>query len=491
LLRYLGKQGAFRFTVEEFRFVLEGEEIYRNDSMTESLPFLMHRNGLRELWFEEGLSYRELTDLLMTFRSYEILKDSYEDLVTLLWDKEFSSIHFLATDDFLWDPVEIPTNAKNVTERMEMPMGEQKQVEYDMTRPRWLFRSGELNDLRKEIPQEIEGVDYINLVTTLAEMISHSGEDRERFERIVGFLRVVLDRLLVLRDFNNLIKILSFSRILLDDRRLDAGEEEFIQLITDYLSESQSIERLVASLERSEDFEPQQLEKYLLLLSDKATAPLCEAWLRMESPEGRRIIPRALVQLGKDHIPTLSVFLKHNQWQLVSMVIDTLAKIGRQECVYCIAQVKRHERAEVRRQALHALSRFSPHEFRILKNLLVGFLADQEGRIRVDASKIVVKKLGAEALSYLRRCILSEEFMKRSLDEKRAFLKAVGRIEAPESVQTLEEVLYRNAYSTRAQRKEMRSCIQRVLASMDLDEAKAALATLKTRQEKWFFRLGF
>jgi hypothetical protein len=44
--------------------------------MEESLAFLMHRNGLRELWFDNGLSYKELTVFLKAFRSYEILKGS-------------------------------------------------------------------------------------------------------------------------------------------------------------------------------------------------------------------------------------------------------------------------------------------------------------------------------------------------------------------------------------------------------------------------------
>lgn len=96
----------------------------------------MRRKGLTELWFDDGLTHKELTDFLKAFRSYEIIKDSHEDLVTLLWDnKEFSHIHFLATDDLLWAPMEIPENRKNIIEKMDMPMDEQKEVAVEMKTP--------------------------------------------------------------------------------------------------------------------------------------------------------------------------------------------------------------------------------------------------------------------------------------------------------------------------------------------------------------------
>lgn len=245
---YLRKHGSFRISIDEFKFIFDGEVIYENENMSESLPFLMHRHGLRELWFENGLTDKELTDFLRTFRSYELVKDSHEDLVTLLWDKEFPHIHFWATDDFLWAPVEIPENMKNLIEKMEMPMAEQKTVEPETTPPFWLFKNGELDEFRGKLPQEIEQVDHINLLMILLEVTSRPGEGSKRLDLGVEFFERVLDRLLIVQDLKKLIKILSFTRILLNDRRLNAKEVEFIRRITNHLGEPQSIDRLMASL---------------------------------------------------------------------------------------------------------------------------------------------------------------------------------------------------------------------------------------------------
>jgi len=486
LKSYTQKHGAFRFSIDEFKFIFDGEAIYENGDMTESLPFLMHRNGLRELWFDSGLRYRELTDFLKTFRSYEILKDSQEDLVTLLWDKEFSSIHFWATDDFLWAPIEIPEKMKHIIEKMEMPMGEQENPQLKTPLPRWLFQSGELDEVKEAIPQEIEHVDYINLLMTLVEVINHFGKDRKKFELVLNFFKKILDSLIHLQDLKNLIKTLSFTKILINDRRLDSNEMGFIQKITDYLGEAQSIERLMASLARFKNFKHEELQKYLCLLSKTAIGPLCEAWVKMESVEGRMAISNALVELGRENIPTLGNLLEDKRPLLVFNVIHILGKIGNDQCIPYISRVKGHRDLKVRNEVLHTLSLFNQQE---AKALMASFLDDSEMQIRINAAKILAKKMGADALSYLGPLILSTEFDKRRLKEQKAFLESLGKIQVPDSIRILEEVLYRRLFSRRAQWKKLKSCIERVLASMDLDEAKVALSSWKKKHEGLFFRL--
>jgi hypothetical protein len=233
----------------------DGEVIYEDDILTESLPFLMHRNGLRELWFDDKLTYGELTDFFDTFRSYEILKDSYDDLVTLLWDKGFSSIHFWATDDFLWAAVDIPDSMKGILEKTDIIVGEQKNPELDTTPPDDLFNFGELSEVKDALPSQMGDVDHANLLMILVEVVSHSGKDPNKFESYVGFFKTVLDKLLVSQDFTNLFQILSFTKILMRDRRLDSREMKFIQEIIGYLNEPQTIDRLMTSLARFKNFD--------------------------------------------------------------------------------------------------------------------------------------------------------------------------------------------------------------------------------------------
>ncbi len=481
LASYLKKHGSFRIAVDEFAFIFDGEVIYENENMDESLPFLMHRNGLRELWFDDGLTCEELTDFLKAFRSYEIIKDSHEDLVTLLWDKEFSHIHFLATDDFLWAPIEIPENMKNIVEKMEMPISEQKNIAVEMETPSWLFESGELDAIKETIPQEIGEVNYINLLMIVLEVIGRFEKDSEGFELGVEFFKRVLDRLINLRDLKNLTKVLSFTKILLRDPRLDSSEGEFIGRITDYLGEPKSIERLMTLLARLKGFDHKLLQQYLFLLSKNAILPLCNAWLKVELAEPRTAISNALVELGREDIPTLGSLLTRSQPRLVRAVVSILGKIGKNECIPHIARVKGHRDPKVRNEALRALSVFN---YQDAKRLLASFIDDSQMEIRMNAAKILAKRLGVEALPYLGPLILSQEFDKRELEEKKALLEALGQIQVPDSVKILEEILHKRVFSKRAKWKEIKSHVQSILACMDLDEARNALVKRKGERSK-------
>lgn len=233
------------------------------------------------------------------------------------------------------------------------------------------------------------------------------------------------------------------------------------------------------------DFDQGQLQQYLFLLSTNAIPPLCNAWLRMESPGARTAISNALVELGKKDIPALASFLTRPQSGLVRAVVNILGKIGKDQCISSVARVKRHRDPRVRNEALHALSLFNQQD---AKALLTAFLDDPNMRVRMNASRIIAKKLGAEALPYLGPTILSQEFEKRDLEEKKAFLEALSKIQAPDTVRILEEILQRRSFSKRVEWKEIKSLVESVLSSMDIDEARVALAKWKTGRRGWLLR---
>jgi HEAT repeat protein len=183
---------------------------------------------------------------------------------------------------------------------------------------------------------------------------------------------------------------------------------------------------------------------------------------------------------------TLGGFLKHNEWPLVFNVINILGKIGKNECVPYLAHVREHGSAKVRNESLYGLSLCNSQK---AKALLPTFLDDREMRIRINASRILAEKLNGEALPYLGAIIRSRDFNKRDLKERKAFLENLGRIREPDSAEILREVLYRRVFLRRRQWREIKVCVESVLASTDLEEADAVLAGWKKDQVKWFFRL--
>lgn len=66
-----------------------GKPIFQNSNRNESLAFLMFRDGIRVLYFRAGFEADELPEFLTTLHRARYQPSESDDLVTLLWDKDF------------------------------------------------------------------------------------------------------------------------------------------------------------------------------------------------------------------------------------------------------------------------------------------------------------------------------------------------------------------------------------------------------------------
>jgi hypothetical protein len=76
-----------------------------------SLAYQLYRDGLRELRFTKGLEEWEVQSLIDIIRRGDNINQLEDDIVTLMWEKDFTHISYLATDEFLEEAsVVIPDN---------------------------------------------------------------------------------------------------------------------------------------------------------------------------------------------------------------------------------------------------------------------------------------------------------------------------------------------------------------------------------------------
>ncbi|MEP7028731.1 MAG: hypothetical protein ABI960_09070, partial [Candidatus Eisenbacteria bacterium] len=93
--------GDLHVTVQQFDLLFLGQSIYNNTSKKESIAFRFSKDGITELVFQEGLASEELEDFLSVMAHAMESASLEDDLVTLLWEQEFSHISYayLAIDD--------------------------------------------------------------------------------------------------------------------------------------------------------------------------------------------------------------------------------------------------------------------------------------------------------------------------------------------------------------------------------------------------------
>src|SRR3972149_3466247 len=99
--QYFGEFESFSLQIGEHRLYYRGNIVYESEDIKESLAFLFFKDGIREIQFSKGMEFKEMIDFLNIIRKGDLLNRMEDDLVTLLWEKDFSHITFTAVDEFI------------------------------------------------------------------------------------------------------------------------------------------------------------------------------------------------------------------------------------------------------------------------------------------------------------------------------------------------------------------------------------------------------
>jgi hypothetical protein len=93
--------GDLRLTVQQADLLYNGNSIYNNPSKRDSLAYRFHRDGITEIEFTDGVTPPEINAFLDVLARATEPRGAEEDLVTMLWEQEFSHIRYayLAIDD--------------------------------------------------------------------------------------------------------------------------------------------------------------------------------------------------------------------------------------------------------------------------------------------------------------------------------------------------------------------------------------------------------
>src|SRR6185436_12910777 len=96
--------------IEEDRFTVAGEEVYKAETRSESLAFLFFKDGIREITFLPGLEDDELTRFLRVIQRARKGRGGSgegEDLLTILWEADLGRFKYQFID-MLAEGVEMP-----------------------------------------------------------------------------------------------------------------------------------------------------------------------------------------------------------------------------------------------------------------------------------------------------------------------------------------------------------------------------------------------
>ncbi len=495
---FLNKYNIFTLQIGEYDFSYNGKVLYENRDVKTSLAFLFYKDGLRELRFLKGVEDWEVEGLLDLIKRSDNINELEDDLVTLVWERDFSHINYLATDEFLEEnPVPIPDNvdqlrknlvvsplAHNVAvdlfeedteEGIELDRIFSKPIEEPLpfvsNRGVYFLTPEELEGLKKEVDAETHSSFVFNVVDILFEILALEKE-QDPYKDVISYFNKILDAYLTLGEFQKAGDLLKRFYIILKTYQLNEWQKEMVQKFILGAGETQRVELIGKILEREEGIRLEEVNNFLVLLQRNSIQPLIKLLGELKNSKTRRVVCDSLSEIGKNAIEIIVPFIDDKRWYLVRNIAYILGRIGKEQAFPYLQKLFNHNEIRVRREAIQALGLIGGPK---AVGLLIRALTDIDARIRAMAA-INLGKIGkTSGLASLLELVQSKDFPKKDPTEMKAFFDAIGMIGSNEATPVLQEILERKSLFGRGKPDGMRNGAANALAMIGSAEAKTIL----------------
>jgi len=178
----------------------------------------------------------------------------------------------------------------------------------------------------------------------------------------------------------------------------------------------------------------------------------------------------ALTYAFADDPSPLGTWLTDPRWHVVRNIVFVLGQIGGGEVVPYLAVAARHIDARVRRAAIHALGQV-PHHLR--RSVLLTQLDTGDGRILTASLAMLAREPDARVTEAILTRVRSPEFESRPEEHRVALLSSLADVASDQALPALEELLLRGGWF--AKRSAERTAAARAIVRLATPAAREVL----------------
>ena len=514
-------------TVRANTFEVEGQTVYTGDGLSDSLPFLFYKDGIRDLIFLPGFEREELGDFLATLGHARSIRVDDDDLVTLLWQRDLAFLRY-GYVDVTADaaPIEEPQAATGNTGNADADAGASDgplaragggrgatasaaaasavpgaivrrlsaQVLAAEAAPRdpWedperlrgastpaaadratplILEPAEMAAIQSQIEMELVRDVVGDIVAALLDSLEDAPAPKqaEILSILAGFLPALLDerRLDLVAD-----AVLEIDRMAADGR-IASEHQEAVQQVAQGPRMAAAMEALLAALQGGE-FVPSlaTVTRLLARLGSVCFVALVRGAETTKSRELRGALQTAMDAVFTAHPARAYEALAGGDVVVLRAILRTMQEHADVAHVRRVAKLLYHEDATVREGAVRVVvvsgGRDGAHTLRRA-------LADPSADVRIAALWGLGTWRVAELCSDLEARLQDKALLEISDAERMAIFEAYARIGGEAAVPLLARFLTGRAPLGRRWPSELRVCAARVLPLTESRAGKAAL----------------
>lgn len=459
------------------------ERVYFNQEKEDNLAMFFFKDGIRELQFRNGLTPQELEEFLKIITLDFEREAVDDDIVTLLWEKDFQDIKYVADENFLVeDDEEYGLKAENEIKGKSPASHEFQRAYTDAFNAEDLNEVAVINLTEEDLARlageinEDNAEDKLEKLSGLLFDILFIAERPSEYEDLVNFIKKTMQYAVISGDLRTFTSILRRLRKYSGDAGINETYRKHFSSLIGLASSEESIRHICRIFDSEIETNDSFLNEYTEFLDSHAVSPLISALGELKTIKGRRKVLSILVDLGKKDIQTLVKGLRDSRWYVVRNIIYILRQIGDKKAVEYLLNSARHPDVRVRREAIRTLGELkSIHALQALRHSL-------------DDLDLSVRKASVEALCRIgsdtaKRIILAKisekDFGERDFDEKKAFYEGLSAWDDPDVSEFMIKTLARTSLFKKPQMDEDKACAAHCLGLMGKKEAIPAIEKLK------------
>ena len=473
-------------TEADFRWF--GRSVMHESNRSESVPWVFFKDGVRELTLTQGIEDDELVSLLRILQRVRNAAPEEDDLLTLLWEQEFTRLKYRFVDINLDSHASFDASTEPPKERT-LPIVDDIRAEEEAPQPERKSGIVNLSDLDATLYfLDEKEIDY------LRSAVAAEADDRHAEERAgdsSGHFRGAGERKGTRGDLRHPRELhaqpargrcVRIGRVsaggVRDGDRSRGGAHPRAQAATARLADEpqRSVGTVRSCSRRSISPMPFRSRRSSTRCSISCAAVClvpCSDWLKQaQKPELRTALERVAARMASSNSGEMMKLIGSSD---PSVAIEAMRRAGELKtaaAVAPLAKVLQKPNVMLRQAAAQTLSEIgSAGALRLLETAL----NDDDRDVRIAAVKAIGVRGHRAALPRVEAVVRGKAVKGADLTEKMAYFEAYGALARDAGITPLNKLLNQRSFWGRRATPELRACAARALGIIGSPDALEAL----------------
>lgn len=497
LFSYLREVGPLALDIHQDSFQDRKHLIFRAPSREENLAGVMHRDGIRHIIFKEGLERKEwdyfFDDILSVIRG----GDNYEDLVNLLWQRDFVNIEYHAIEDLSLAEIEdeFSANRENIEIEYSNVVFSESQIDtssaLDGLNPEkndtfgdeygeifdniQKFSQGERDHIDAMIAADQELIIEFEAIDLIFDILQ-SERELPNYDESLNTITAMFDKMLESEQFAALVYLIKRMKIAYRAiKEVSAPRADKLKDCLTRVGDRIRISKITNLLNQSPNLDLEGIRLYLEELDWDSLPSMIWMLGELEYFPARRMLVEALVNKGRQRIDIIGNAIYDSRWYVIRNAALILGEIRDRRTLLYIRKALEHFDERVRWEALVAFEKTANRED---LEAITSMVEDESDRVRQKVIELLSLNEFGPAFDGIKQIIFTGDFDELDMDEQKAIIKALAKTGGEEAIPILKKIIKKRSLFSSDKGEKKKEAAVMALAVIKSEKASSLLESL-------------